>query len=159
MSRYQGYCPQLIYRVGDTYGAVSHKLLIDPCVAHAEKLVLSNRSYDDYHVDRPTLCEIDLIRTRAANSGDPIYQHPIVPGYEGFIPRINGKYGQRFSIAATEGLADFERESLRNRCKARKMKHRGALQASSTGGRSLGERSVCTAPIYMLPILVNFFSL
>lgn len=107
-------------------------------------------------MDRPTLREIDLIRARGANSGDPIYQHPLVPGYEGFIPRINGKYGQRFSIAATEGLADFERESLRNRCKARKMRHRGALQATSSGGRSLGERSVCS-PILWWAYIIYFF--
>lgn len=138
---YKGYCPQFIYRVGDTYGTVTHKLLVDPCVAHAEKIVLSNRSCDDYHMERPTMREIDLVR-EMGSSGDPIYQHPMVPGYEGFVPRINGKFGQRFSIAATEGLADFEREGLRQRCKARQLRHRGALQDTHTGGRSLGERSV-----------------
>lgn len=47
---YGGYCPQFIYRVGDTYGSLTHKVLIDPCVHHAERLVLSNRLTDDYHV-------------------------------------------------------------------------------------------------------------
>lgn len=132
----------MIYRVGDTYGSLTHKLLIDPSVSHAEKVIVSTRSSDEYHVKRPTLREIDLVRQRGAHSGDPVYQHPVTPGYEGFIPRINGKFGQRFSIAATEGLADFERETLRNRSNARRMKHRGALRATNLGGRSLGERSV-----------------
>lgn len=134
----------MIYRVGDTYGTLTHKLLIDPSVSHAEKVIVSTRGSDEYHVERPTLREIDLIRQRGAHSGDPVFQHPITPGYEGFIPRINGKFGQRFSIAATEGLADFERETQRNRSNARRMKHRGALRATNLGGRSLGERSVNT---------------
>lgn len=116
---------------------------MDPCVGHAERIVLSNRNLDEYHVSRPTLREIDLIRQHGEEIGDPIYKHPFIPGYEGFVPRINGKFGQRFLIEATEGLADLEREAMRNRCKLRKMKHRGALQSSATGSRSLGERSVC----------------
>lgn len=47
---YTGYCPQYKYRVGDTYGSLTHKVLIDPCTHHAEKLILSNRITDDYHV-------------------------------------------------------------------------------------------------------------
>lgn len=116
---------------------------------HAEKIILSNRSCDDYHVERPTLREIDLVRERGDANGDPVYRHPILPGYEGFVPRKNAKFGQRFSVAATEGLADFEIESLRNRCKNRKLRHRGALQSTTAGGgRSLGERSVRYDMIY-----------
>lgn len=48
---YTGYCPQFIYRVGNTYSSLSHKLLIDPTVAHAEKLVLSDRATDEYQVE------------------------------------------------------------------------------------------------------------
>ena len=127
--------------MGDTYGALTHKLLIDPNIPHAEKIVLSNRSRDDYHVNRPTLREIDII-IQHENEGDAIYTHPMLPGYEGFVPKINGKFGQRFSIAATEGLADFQQVQLRNLCKARRLKHRGALQATSSSARSLGERFV-----------------
>lgn len=85
-----------------------------------------------------------MVRERGTANGDPVYRHPIIPGYEGFVPRKNAKFGQRFSVAATEGLADFEIEALRNRCQNRKLRHRGALQStmSAGGGRSLGERSV-----------------
>lgn len=47
---YKGYCPQYKYRVGETYGSLTHRLLIDPCIHHAEKLILSNQVTDDYHV-------------------------------------------------------------------------------------------------------------
>lgn len=36
--------------MGDTYGTTTHKLLLDPTVSHAEKLVLSDRTADDYQV-------------------------------------------------------------------------------------------------------------
>lgn len=136
---YTGYCPQNKYRVSDTYGSLTHKLLIDPCIPHAERIILSN--HDDYHIHRPTLRELDLIQEHN-QLGDPIYTHPMIPGYKGFVPRINGKLGQRFSISATEGLVDFEQDTLRNRCKARKLKYSSVLQATSTGGRSLCKRSV-----------------
>lgn len=47
---YAGFCPQYKYRMGDTYGTTTHKLLLDPTVNHAEKLVLSDRTADDYQV-------------------------------------------------------------------------------------------------------------
>lgn len=48
--RYTGFCPQYKYRIGDTYGTTTHKVLLDPTVHHAEKLVLSDRLADDYQV-------------------------------------------------------------------------------------------------------------
>lgn len=33
----------------------------------------------------------------------------------GFIPRLNIRYGQRYTVLATEGLAEFERQQLRHR--------------------------------------------
>lgn len=49
-NRYTGFCPQYKYRMGDTYGSTTHKLLLDPTVSHAEKLILSDRTIDDYDV-------------------------------------------------------------------------------------------------------------
>lgn len=91
--------------------------MVDPCAGHSEKIVLSDRSIDDYHVERPTLQEIDIVKNRARDSGDTIYKYPTIPGYEGFVPRINGTHEQRFSVAATEGLAEFQMDCLRNRRK------------------------------------------
>lgn len=154
---YTGYCPQFIYRTGDTYGNLTHKLIIDPCISHAENIILSNRNSDDYHVYRPTLREIDLVRDHELE-GDPIYKHPVIPGYEGFIPKVNGIFGQRFSIAATEGIANFQREQLKKRCEERKLRHRGVLQSSTiTSGRSLGERSVSLYIVYCCYYFILFY--
>lgn len=139
---YAGYSPQYKYRIGDTFGSQTHKLLIDPCTGHSEKIILSDRTIDDYHIKRPTLQEIDIVKNRERQSGDAIYKYPIIPGYEGFVPRINGKYGQRFYVAASEGLAEFQMDEIRNRRKRNVLKHRGALQEKLVKGRSLGERLV-----------------
>lgn len=139
---YTGHCPQYKYRISDTFGSQTHKLLIDPCAGHSEKIILSDRTVDDYHIERPTLQEIDIVKNHERETGDPIYKYPTVPGYEGFVPRINGTYGQRFSVAATEGLAKFQIDCLKDRRKRNVLTHRCAMQEKLVKGRSLGERSV-----------------
>uniref|UniRef100_A0A336LKC9 CSON009746 protein n=1 Tax=Culicoides sonorensis TaxID=179676 RepID=A0A336LKC9_CULSO len=140
---YTGYCPRFTYRCGDTYGSLTHFLLLDPCARHAEKLVLSNRSNSDYEVERPTLTELDLIKKREKRI-DSIYRHPMMPGYDGFVPKIRGKFGQRFSVSATEGISEFERNYLKKRCEETRLKIKGAIQLQDAPGRSIGERSLET---------------
>lgn len=48
--RYTGHCPEYKYRIGDTYGSTTHKILLDPSVQHSERLVLSDRTADDFQV-------------------------------------------------------------------------------------------------------------
>lgn len=135
ISHYTGYAPQYRYRIGH----LTHRLLIDPQIHHAQKLVLSNRS--DYAVAKPRLCELDLIRRRADRI-DPIYTYPMTAGYAGFVPRTGEKFGNRFSISAIEGLSDLEKAFLDRGNSDRKMKIRNALARSCGGSRSIGDRSV-----------------
>lgn len=147
---YTGYCPRFIYRCGDTYGTLTHFLLLDPCANHGQKLVVSNRSCSDYEVERPTLTELDLVKKREERI-DSVYKHPLVPGYECFVPRVRGRFGHRFSVTATEGISEFERNYLKKRCEERKLKTRGALELNETSGRSIGERSLQTTD-YKFPL-------
>ncbi|XP_044730261.1 UPF0605 protein CG18335-like [Chrysoperla carnea] len=124
---YTGFCPQFKYRVGDTYGHTTHKLLLDPSVSHSEKLVLSDRTVDDYQVFRPPPRDVDIVDARFRYN-DAIYKHPLVPGYEGFVPREHGRFGQRFTVQATEGLASFERKQQEERESNNQLIKLGALQ-------------------------------
>lgn len=82
---YTGHCPQYKYREGATYGSQTHKLLLDPTVQHAEYLVLSDRTANDYQVvRRPAQKDIDVVESRFQH-GDPVYKHPMLPGYEGYV--------------------------------------------------------------------------
>lgn len=50
LDRYTGYVPQYRYRIGETFGKTTHKIMLDPHIQLAEKLVLSDRSTDSYQV-------------------------------------------------------------------------------------------------------------
>ncbi|XP_053688774.1 UPF0605 protein GA14893-like [Sabethes cyaneus] len=154
---YTGYCPQLMYRIGNTYSSLSHKLLLDPSVAHSEKLILSNRSTDEYQVHRPTLKEIDatgtiIPRHEDEDLRDTIYQKPLMPGYEGYIPRTQSKFGRRYAVVTSEGLNEFERDCLRTRAQMKKLRHRVAQPISTISEFSLGDRMQFHKNDYRFPL-------
>ncbi|KAG7209293.1 hypothetical protein KM043_015406 [Ampulex compressa] len=148
---YTGYCPQYRFRCGETYGSTTHKLLLDPTVNHAETLVLSNRATDDYEVSRPPKNDIDIVNARF-KTNDPIYVHPMLPGYEGFMPNLNAKMGQRYTVQATEGLAEFERQQLKNKAALNEVKKVTELQSGQGEPRNLEDRLLIKSQ-FKLPML------
>ncbi|XP_055631965.1 UPF0605 protein CG18335-like [Toxorhynchites rutilus septentrionalis] len=154
---YTGYCPQFIYRVGNTYSSLSHKLLIDPTVAHAEKLVLSDRSTDEYQICRPSQKEIDatgviIPKHEDEDIRDTIYRKPLMPGYEGYIPRTQSKFGRRYAVVTSEGLDEFERDRLQTRAQMKKLRHRTAQPISTISDYSLGDRMKFHKSDYRFPL-------
>ncbi|XP_055609427.1 UPF0605 protein CG18335-like isoform X2 [Uranotaenia lowii] len=146
-----------MYRIGNTYSNLSHKLLIDPTIAHSENLILSNRSNDEYQVTRPTMKEIDATgtivpRPEGEDARDTIYQKPLMPGYEGFIPRVQGKFGRRYAVTTSEGLSEFERECQRARAQTKRLRHRTAQPVSTISEYSLGERMKFNKNDYRYPL-------
>lgn len=96
-------------------------------------------------VTRPTLREIDATGTivprhEDEDLRDTIYQKPLMPGYEGYIPRTQSKYGRRYAVVTSEGLSEFERECLRTRTQMKKLRHRTAQPISTISEYSLGDR-------------------
>ncbi|XP_076232496.1 CIMIP2 protein CG18335 [Calliopsis andreniformis] len=148
---YAGYCPQYNFRCGETYGSLTHKLLLDPTVNHAETLVLSNRVTDDYEVQRPPKNDIDIVNARYKRT-DPIFIHPIMPGYEGFTPKLHARNGQRYTVLATEGLAEFERQQLKNKAALNELKQTIAMQSGQGEPRNLKERLLIKSQ-FKLPML------
>lgn len=118
---YTGHCPQYTFRVGKTYSNLSHRLLIDPCIRHSPKIVLANGS--EVAIDKPTLQEIDLIKAHERD-GEAVLKHPILPGYDGFIPNLHSKIGDRFLAAATAGIAEHEQHMQQLRCERRNLMHK-----------------------------------
>ncbi|XP_075157031.1 CIMIP2 protein GA14893 [Haematobia irritans] len=124
---YTGHCPQLAFREGKTYAKLTHKLLLDPCAKHAENLILSTPS-QTHPVQEPSAEEIKALEDRSYFI-DSIYHHPIIPGYEGFIPNLSSKIGKRYIAAATSGLAEHESLAERLRCESRSMQHQDLLES------------------------------
>ncbi|KAJ3641697.1 hypothetical protein Zmor_028179 [Zophobas morio] len=147
---YTGFCPQYKYRIGDTYGTTTHKLLLDPTVHHAEKLVLSDRLADDYQVVRPPQRDIDIVNARAVTN-DTIYKHPIIPGYEGFVPREHNLMGQRFTVQATEALAEFEKLQSADKQALHELLRIGAVQDAKWYPNTLSDREL-TSTQFKLPL-------
>ncbi|KAL6258365.1 hypothetical protein P5V15_010318 [Pogonomyrmex californicus] len=79
---YSGYCPQYRFNYGETYAKATHKLLLDPTINHANTLVLSNRATDKYEIWRPSKSDINMVNIRFKRT-DPLFVHPMLPGYEG----------------------------------------------------------------------------
>ncbi|XP_022920071.1 CIMIP2 protein CG18335-like [Onthophagus taurus] len=148
---YTGFCPQYKFRIGSTYGSTTHKLLLDPTVSHAEKLVLSDRTLDDYQVERPAQRDIDIVNARF-RQGDVCYKHPTIPGYEGFVPRLNGLFGQRYSVQATEGLSEFQQMQDRDKAALNQLLRQGALQDGKWDPKNLEDREIVKSE-FKLPLL------
>nr|XP_004928645.1 UPF0605 protein CG18335 [Bombyx mori] len=149
---YTGHCPEYKYRIGDTYGSTTHKILLDPSVQHSERLVLSDRTADDFQIYRPAQNEIDIVNARFRN-GDPVYKHPMIPGYEGFLPRLNAHFGQRYTVSATEALSEFQRLQLNQRAARNQLERVVSLQAGKGQPWDLVDRFSATAE-FKLPLVV-----
>ncbi|CAB3221691.1 unnamed protein product [Arctia plantaginis] len=148
---YTGHCPEYKYRIGDTYGSTTHKILLDPAVQHSERLVLSDRTADDFQIFRPPQTDIDVVNARFRN-GDPVYKHPMIPGYEGFLPRLNAHFGQRYTVAATEALSDFQRVQINQRAARNQLERVVDLQAGKGKPWDLVDRFSATAE-FKLPLV------
>ncbi|XP_036348082.1 LOW QUALITY PROTEIN: UPF0605 protein GA14893 [Rhagoletis pomonella] len=123
---YTGHCPQFRFRAGKTYGKLTHKLLIDPCVIHAPELIVTPSNREPLSLEYPTVHETELLNTRE-KFVDPVYRHPIIPGYDGFVPNLASKIGKRYIAAATAGMAEHELLMDQLRCERRNLLHRDIL--------------------------------
>ncbi|XP_072745784.1 CIMIP2 protein GA14893 [Anoplolepis gracilipes] len=147
---YTGYCPQYQFRYGETYAKATHKLLLDPTVNHTNTLILSNRTTDEAW--RPPKSNINIVNARFKRT-DPVFVHPMLPGYEGFIPGLTARIGQRYTVVATEGLADFERQQLRVKATLNRLKKTIDIQSGQAEPRNLEER-LLSKSLFKLPVLV-----
>lgn len=151
---YTGYCPQYLFRQGGTYGTLTHKLFIDPCVNHAEKLNLPKFSppCQDFQEEHPTLYEIDLIKDHERKA-DAVYKHHVIPGYNGFVPKYREKFGARYHVGATEALVEHVKYQDLLKCEARRLKRRTDLQEEgNVFPGSVGER-VLQDTTYKMPLV------
>lgn len=76
--RYAGYCPQLKYHVGQTYGQLTAKLLSSPEVSHSQRLVLHTGRFPSTEKDSGPHDEI----WRSRHGGRRNLEK-MIPGYTG----------------------------------------------------------------------------
>lgn len=77
--RYAGYCPQLKYHVGQSYGQLTAKLLSSPEVSHSQRLVLHTGRFPS--TENNTGPRDEIWRGR---NGVNRKLEKMIPGYTGY---------------------------------------------------------------------------
>ncbi|XP_020485529.1 ciliary microtubule inner protein 2B [Labrus bergylta] len=88
---FAGYCPQLKYTVGKSYGKLTSQLLSSPEVKHSTRL--------DLHQELVPSAETDSDGTMK-----------MLPGYTGFIPNRQNYFACRYSETCRRALTEFDQE-------------------------------------------------
>ena len=91
--RYIGYCPQLKYQIGETFGRTTSQLLTDSRIASSGQPVLSPLDPNPPAPDQRR----QLISRRALKLGDQKLFEKMVPGYTGRRCRLLTNEGELFN--------------------------------------------------------------
>jgi len=90
---YRGYCPQLKYRVGKSFGQDTHELAeVFPYRQPMPPILPNSKSAEAYVPE---------------STGDNRYSKKMVPGYTGYIPRMPFRYGGTYKEDCDSCLGEF----------------------------------------------------
>lgn len=133
--RYAGYCPQLKYHVGRSYGQLTAKLLSSPEVSHSQRLVLHTGRFPS--TENETGPRDEIWRGRHGVNRKLEKMIPGYTGYEyrfkhilqsdifakhmitctislpGFVPMRQNHFSKTYAETCREALSQFNREQER----------------------------------------------
>jgi len=102
---YQGYCPQLKYSIGKTYGRETGELSeIRRCRRHQE---LHDAGYDGTTTGSETNRFTEFSGRLPASTGENKYTENMKPGYTGYVPRWPFKFGKTYKEECDMCLSEF----------------------------------------------------
>lgn len=90
---YRGYCPQLKYRVGKSFGQDTHELASEFPFRQPMPPILPDRAQTMVRLPEST--------------GDNKYTKQMVPGYTGYIPRMPFRYGSTYKEDCDSCLGEY----------------------------------------------------
>ncbi|KAL4609486.1 protein FAM166B [Arapaima gigas] len=110
---YAGYCPQLKYHHGQTYGKLTAQLLSSPGASVSRRLVLqpARSSLSGADSDEEEIC--------TSLHGDGRYSGRMIPGYTGndvvlfvfsFVPKSQNYFSHSYAETCRRALSEFYRE-------------------------------------------------
>ncbi|XP_026862300.2 protein FAM166B [Electrophorus electricus] len=102
---YAGYCPQLKYHLGETYGKLTAKLLTCPDISHSRRLVLQSTS-----TETPMQLRAEIWRRHTAH-GRQLQR--MIPGYTGFVPKSQNYFSKTYAETCREALREFDSDQRR----------------------------------------------
>ncbi|XP_034752482.1 protein FAM166B isoform X2 [Etheostoma cragini] len=94
---YSGYCPQLKYNMGKSYGQLTAELLTSPEVKHSNHLVL--------HTGHGPSTESDAGVTLRSIPDSNLKK--MIPGYTGFIPKNQNYFACSYAETTRKALTEF----------------------------------------------------
>ncbi|KAL7846898.1 hypothetical protein SRHO_G00218780 [Serrasalmus rhombeus] len=103
---YTGYCPQLKYHMGETYGKLTAKLLTSPEISCSQRPVLHSGRFPSIQRDMGD----DTCRKQ---TGLGIRLDSMIPGYTGFVPRSQNYFAKTYTETCREALSEFESNQKR----------------------------------------------
>ncbi|KXJ22942.1 Protein FAM166B [Exaiptasia diaphana] len=106
---YRGYCPQLKYECGHTYGIATDKLT----TRHTRNEKLRTIKLDDPKLREPFLPQ---------PNGDNKLTANMVPGYTGYVPSVRFLYGSRYKEATEQAVSNFNMKDGKYRSESDELK-------------------------------------
>lgn len=131
---YGGFCPQIKYRIGETYGKTTNKLLADDTAASSGRLVLAQIFPNEEQKDRAEAARTSLLQSRDQSWGDQKLVETMVPGYTGFIPRSQHFFGNRYANVCRSSVSDFEFDQRKHQAKHQELRTIEAVQQGRAQG-------------------------
>jgi len=104
---YCGYNPQFLFRFGETYGKTTYRLLTDPNVPKSNRTVLSEIYPDVKDQTGTKPVKNEWMRLRKESWGDKKLSDKMVPGYTGYIPKMEEHFGNRYAEVCRQATRDF----------------------------------------------------
>ncbi|XP_039615085.1 protein FAM166B isoform X1 [Polypterus senegalus] len=102
---YGGYCPQLKYTVGNTYGRLTARLLTSPEVRHSKRLVLQSSP-----IQLPELENKAHEQIWNSQKNKQKYSLKLIPGYTGFVPKSQNHFSKTYAETCRDALMEFEKD-------------------------------------------------
>ncbi|XP_066507902.1 ciliary microtubule inner protein 2B [Hoplias malabaricus] len=93
---YAGYCPQLKYHHGRTYGQLTAKLLTSPDISRSPRLLLNSKHFS----------------SSQKNTEDGQWGI-MIPGYTGFVPRSQNYFSKSYAETCRDALHEFDSDQRR----------------------------------------------
>ncbi|XP_076139359.1 ciliary microtubule inner protein 2B [Alosa pseudoharengus] len=100
---YAGYCPQLKFNLGKTYGQLTAELLTSPDVPRSQRLVLNSGRLPRAEAELGPRGEI-----RSSWPGGHRHMERMIPGYTGFVPKSQHYFARTYAETCREALAEFK---------------------------------------------------
>jgi len=110
---YKGYCPQINFNMGQTYGNMTHEILTNPNIAKSGRKVLAATSTSPDRTKNETIKIRRAMNRRANSFGDKKYTNDMVPGYTGYIPKKEEHFGSRYADGCHRAISDFENNKVK----------------------------------------------